>query len=341
MENFTLKNNYKNNNKYKESYNNLIEHFTDTSSCSSTCTVTTLSDIDAAYFLLYKSDPSSDSYDNYLSETTTDTGISISSLAHYVGMSDDVYNCGVCKINTATNVSDSVKDYFNNSVTSTRLTQKNVPSTNYVIYNNATIDAINTLMETQDSTWKDINSGDSDYLDKLNSFRIEQASLKEGQDLKIPYNKQLQQYKKDTSSYYDNLRLDSRNKYINQVQSSIIEKEKQKDRMATSDIMTKEREIQLNRVSFLKKKRVNQYYRISVFTLGLCIIVVAVAQMIPDSNKIIVGIVVGVIIILALVLIIGKLIRDSKRYNLDYDEVNFSPYKKDKKKKEKKSCSSN
>ena len=63
--------------------------------------------------------------------------------------------------------------------------------------------------------------------------------------------------------------------------------------------------------------------------------------MIPDSNKIIVGIVVGVIIILALVLIIGKLIRDSKRYNLDYDEVNFSPYKKDKKKKEKKSCSSN
>ena len=40
----------------------------------------------------------------------------------------------------------------------------------YVIYNNSTIDAINTLMETQDSTWKDINSGDSDYLDKLNSI---------------------------------------------------------------------------------------------------------------------------------------------------------------------------
>ena len=193
------------------------------------------------------------------------------------------------------------------------------------------------MMNQQDKTWKNIYSEDTDYQDKLNDFRDEQASLKEGQDLKIPYQKEVKQYMLDTESYYDHLRIDSRNNYIDKVQNNILEKDKQKDRMATSDIMTKEREVQIGRVSFLKKKRVNQYYRISVFTLGLCIIVIAVAQMVPDSNKMIVGIVVGVILVLALVLIIGKLIRDSKRYNLDYDEVNYSPYKK--KKNNKKSCS--
>lgn len=344
MENFTVKNDYKKKNKYKESYNNLIEHFTAesetdyTSGCDSSCLTTTLSDDEAAYFLLYKSDASVDMYDSVLDSTTTVTGIQISILGHVVSMSDEVYNCGVCKISSASNVSDEMKTYFNTSLATSRATQKNTPSTDYVIYNNSTIDAINTLMLTQDQTWKDIQVGDSKYLDKLNSYRIEQGSLNVSNQHKVPYKKSVDKYNQQTSSYYDNLRIDSRNSYINDVQTSILEKDKQKDRMATSDIMTKEREIQLNRVTFLRKKRVNQYFRISVFTLGLCIIVLAVAQMIPDSNKLIVGVVIGVIIILALVLIIGKLIRDSKRYKLDYDEVNYSPYKS--KQNKKKGCSS-
>jgi len=336
MENFTVKNNYKKNNQYKESYNNLIEHFT-TSGCSTECTVSTLDEITAAQFLIYKNDQSTNMYDKYYSTNTLDNDITVSALAHYVGMSDTEYNCGICKITSAGNVSQEIKDYFQNDISPTRAQHKNLPSNNYKLYNNATMDSINELISVQDQTWRNMYSDDSDYTDKVNDFRIEQASLKEGQDLKLPYNKQVNKYKTDTTTYYDNLRISARNKYINDVQTSILEKDKQKDRMATSDIMTKEREVQLGRVSFLKKKRVNQYYRISVFTLGLCIIVIAVAQMVPNSNKMIVGIVVGVIIVLALVLIIGKLIRDSRRYNLDYDEVNYSPYEK--KKNNKKSCS--
>lgn len=338
MENFTVKNDYKKNNQYRSSYNNLIEHFT-VSGCSDSCTVTSLDETDAGTFLLYKNDPSVDMYDKYYSDKTMSNGITVSALASYVGMSNSDFDCGLCKILSAQNVSQDVKDYFENNVKPNRLQHKNLPSENYKLYNNATMDSINELIEVQDKTWKNIYSDDSEFNQKLNDFRIEQASLKEGQDLKLPYDKQVKKYKTDTTSYYDNLRIDSRNKYINQVQSSILEKDKKKDQMATSDIMTKEREIQLGRVSFLKKKRVNQYYRISVFTLGLCIIVIAIAQMVTDSNKMIVGIVVGVILALALVLIIGKLIRDSKRYHLDYDEVNYSPYKKKNNKKNKKSCS--
>ena len=330
MENFTIKNNYKKNNQYKGLYNNLIEHFND-DGCTEDCTVSNLDEIVAKQFLLYKNDRSIDMYDKYYSENTLKNGITVSALAHYVGMNEQVYRCGLCKIYSAVNVSQSVKDYFRDTISSKRSQHRNIPSTNYKVYNNATIDAVNTMMNQQDKTWKNIYSEDTDYQDKLNDFRVEQASLKEGQDLKIPYQKEVKQYMSDTESYYDHLRIDARNNYIDKVQNNILEKDKQKDRMATSDIMTKEREVQIGRVSFLKKKRVNQYYRISVFTLGLCIIVIAVAQMVPDSNKMIVGIVVGVILVLALVLIIGKLIRDSRRYNLDYDEVNYSPYKKKKK----------
>lgn len=341
MENFIVKRDYKKSNQYRPSYNNVIEHF-NSDSCSAACTLTgeDLDEVTASYFLLSKSDPSSDLYDTYDSETTLPNGITISALARYVSMSDEDYGCGLCKIKTAKNVSPSVVAYFedaSNGMTTKRTTQKNASQSNFKVYNNTTIDSINTLMGIQDETWKGMYINDSDFQKKLNDFRVEQASLKEGQDLKIPYEKEVDKFKRDSTTYYDNLRIDSRNKFIDQVQSSILEKDQKKDKMASSDIMTKEREIQLGRVSFLKKKRVNQYYRISIFTLGICIIIIAIAQMIPDSNKMIVAIVAGVFLLLGLLLIVGKLIRDSKRYHLDYDEVNYSPVKK-KKGKKNKSC---
>ena len=226
-------------------------------------------------------------------------------------------------------------DSWNNQVSA----QKQTSTTNYVINNNTMKATILTYMEAQNTTWKSIYANDSDFKDKLDNYMVEKAAQKVGEDQKRPYEKGVSKYNTNTNLFYDNLRIDSRNKYINQVQQSIIQKDKLKDEMATADIMTKGREIQLQRFSFLQKKRTNQYYRISVFILGLCIIVLAIAQMIENSNKIIVGVVIGVILVLGLVFIIGKLMRDSKRYHLDYDEVNFPPYEPSKKNKNKsKSC---
>lgn len=326
MDNYILKNNYKRENKYNNSYNNIIENF-EQSSCSKI-----LSDEDAALFLIYKSDSSSPTFDSYYENITLPNGETISNIAHFVSLRTQQWNTFMSCLPNYTNVSSEVISYYQTKA-STVETQRKTPSTNYIVYNNSVKDSVLSLMETQNDTWRLINSEDSDYQRKLNNFMVEQASLKEGQDYKKPYDKSVSQYKTDTDVYYDNLRIDSRNKYIERVQDDIIKTDREKDKMVTADIMTKQREVQLNRVSFLQKKRKNQYLRISVFTLGLCIIVIAIAQMIPDSNKMILGIVVGVILIFGLILIIGKLIRDSKRYALDYDEVNYDPYTKPKKKK--------
>lgn len=328
MDNFILKNDYKRKNKYNNSYNNIIENF---SVCSSN---SALSDNDAATYLIYKSDPNSSTFDSYYTTTTLSNGETISNTAHFLSIPLATWNDFLDNLDSCSNVAANVISDYKGTIASTVSEHRESPSNNYVIYNNSVKDSVLTLMSTQNETWKQINisKGDTDYQNKLNNFMVEQAALKEGQDHKDPYKKGVSKYKTDTNVYYNNLRIDSRNKYLERVQDNIIQKDKEKDKMVTADIMTKEREIQLNRVSFLQKKRKNQYLRISVFTLGLCIIVIAIAQMVPDSNKMIVGIVVGVIILLGLILIIGKLIRDSKRYSLDYDEVNYAPYTKPKKK---------
>lgn len=334
MENYIIKNDYKKNNTYNKSYNNIIENFTTSTSCSST-----ISDTDATNLLLYKSSGSS-IYDSYYSTKTLDNGETVSNIAHFLSITDsDWSTLMTCLQEGQTNVSSDVaSQYYSSDSTSfdsKRTAQKSSVSSNYIVYNNSVKDSILTLMETQNDTWKLLNSSDSDYQNKLNNYMVEKAALKAGEDYRNPYEKSVSKYKTDTNVYYDNLRLDTRNDYIKQVQDNIIEKDKVKDKMATADIMTKGREIQLRRVAFLRQQRVNNYYKISVFILGLCIIVIAIAKMVPDSNKIATGVVVGLIIIFGLYLVIGKLIRDSKRYNLDYDEVNYPKYSPKKKKKKK------
>ena len=325
MDNFILKNDYKKKNKYTNSYNSIIENF---SVCSSN---STLSDADAATFLIYKSDPSSSTFDSYYENTTlSGTTQTVSNISHFLSIEASTWNDFLDTLNNCSNVSSDVINAYKGTIASTVEEHRTSPSNDYVVYNNAVKDSVLSLMTTQADTWKQINisQGDTDYQNKLNNFMVEQAALKEGQDHKNPYNKGVSQYKTDTDVFYNNLRINSRNQYVKRVQDNIIQKGREKDKMVTADIMTKGREVQLNRVSYLQRKRKNQYLRISVFTLGLCIIVIAIAQMVPESNKMIVGIVVGVILLLGLILIIGKLIRDSKRYSLDYDEVNYAPYKK-------------
>tara|TARA_A100001015_G_C15038360_1_gene737826 strand:- start:3464 stop:4480 length:1017 start_codon:yes stop_codon:yes gene_type:complete len=336
MENYIVKNDYKNNEIYNNSYNGIIENF-------GTSGTSEISETSANDLLLYKSNPDGN-YDSTYSTKTLDNGETITALAHFLSItSSDWGNYMTSLQNGYSNVDSAIaetyygtsSDSWNNQVS----VQKQTSTTNYVINNNTMKDTILTYMEAQNTTWKSIYANDSDFKDKLDNYMVEKAAQKVGEDQKKPYEKGVSKYNTNTNLFYDNLRIDSRNKYINQVQQSIIQKDKLKDEMATADIMTKGREIQLQRFSFLQKKRTNQYYRISVFILGLCIIVLAIAQMIENSNKIIVGVVIGVILVLGLVFIIGKLMRDSKRYHLDYDEVNFPPYEPSKKNKNKsKSC---
>lgn len=288
----------------------------------------------ANLFLLYKH-KTNYYYNRYRTTIKLETGDTISILSYLVSLDDITYENGYNIIMKAKNVYYTVKNSFK-LLNQKREKQKSPFYNDRKIENDAIKAAILTQTKAQDASWKDINANDPDFLDKIKDFQIEQDGLKNESDLKNNFNKQVSNYYQNTNDYYNSLQLNHKNEYIKEVQDDKIMEDIKKNEMLVSDIMTKEREIQLARYAYFQKKRVNQYLNILIFITGLCIIILAIGKIKPDLNKLIIIISLGVFLLIGFILIIGNLIRDSKRYSLDYDEIVFSPWKSPDKKKKKK-----
>lgn len=299
---------------YKKNYNSIIEHFS----------TVELTDTIAKKFLIYKENNST-SYNKHYTEKTLPNGEIISVLAVLVAMSDSDYNNDYnIIIKNASNVSDDIKNIYSGFDTK-RTEQKATPEP--IIAYNSLKDVVSNYMDLQDEAWKNIYNNDPEFQIKLNDYRIEQNALSEEQQLNNNYNTIVNNYDKYSNNMYNNHRMKSRNKYIHDVQNNIIQTDILKDKMLSSDIMTKQREIQLLRYAYLQKKKMNDCLKLTAFIFILIIIILSIAKLFPNISKNIIGILVGILFFIWIILIVGKMIRNSKRYGLDFDEVNFGNYK--------------
>ena len=287
----------------------------------------------ANIFLLYKENTKY-YYNRYKKETTLETGQTISILTYLVSLDDITYEKGYNLIHKARNVYSNVKNAFK-LLNQQREKQKSTLYNDRTIENDALKTAVLTQIEAQKAAWINSNASDPDFINKLTDFEMEQTSLREETQLKNNFNTQVNNYYQNTNDYYNSLKLNHKNEYIKEVQDDKISQDIKKNEMLVSDIMTKEREIQLARYVYLKKKRTNQYLNILILITGLCIIILAIGKIKPDLNKLIIIISLGVFLLIGIILIIGNLIRDSRRYSLDYDEIIFSPWLPPDKKKKK------
>ena len=287
----------------------------------------------ANIFLLYKENTKY-YYNRYKKETTLETGQTISILTYLVSLDDITYEKGYNLIHKARNVYSNVKNAFK-LLNQQREKQKSTLYNDRTIENDALKTAVLTQIEAQKAAWINSKASDPDFVNKITDFEMEQTSLREETQLKNNFNTQVNNYYQNTNDYYNSLKLNHKNEYIKEVQDDKISQDIKKNEMLVSDIMTKEREIQLARYVYLKKKRTNQYLNILILITGLCIIILAIGKIKPDLNKLIIIISLGVFLLIGIILIIGNLIRDSRRYSLDYDEIIFSPWLPPDKKKKK------
>jgi hypothetical protein len=282
----------------------------------------------ATIFLLSKN--GTKYYYNTLKESITlRTGETISNLSYFISLDDDTFDDGFNLILNSKNVDNNIKNQFK-LINQKREKQKSTLYNDKEIENEALKAAVLTQIDSQEALWKNINSEDPNFLEKVQDYNIEQKGLREESMLKNQFNTQVSNYYQNSSDYYNSLKLNHKNEYIKDVQDEKILQDIRKNEMLVSDIMTKEREIQLARYAYFQKKRVNQYVNILILISGLCIIILAIGKIKPDLNKFIIIICLTVVLLLGLIIIIGNLVRDSRRYSLDYDEINFKPWNKPK-----------
>lgn len=317
---------------YKKKYNSIIEHFSDNK---------LLDEITARNFLIYKQDSSSNMYNNHYenvkeaiddmpnqnrygsSSPILDIGESqnIGVLAVLVGMTNVNYNNGYNIIQNADNVSENIKTKYREL---NEQRKQQIDNPNYVLAYNSLKDVISQYMGYQDKIWKNIySSSDPEFDIKLNDHVIEQNALSEEYILNNDYKNKVNEYDKYSKDMYNMHRMKSRNQYINEVQSNIIKNDMVKDKMLTSDIMTKEREIQLTRYAYLQKKRINDGLKLTIFFFILIIIFISIGLIATNIPKIVIGIISGLFAFIWLILIIGKMHRNNLRYKLDFDERDF------------------
>jgi hypothetical protein len=282
----------------------------------------------ATIFLLSKN--GTKYYYNTLKQSITlRTGETISNLSYFISLDNDTFDDGFNLILNSKNVDNNIKNKFK-LINQQRGKQKSTLYNDKAVENEALKAAVLTQIDSQDALWKNINSEDPNFLEKVQDYNIEQKGLREESMLKNQFNTQVSNYYQNSSDYYNSLKLNHKNEYIKDVQDEKILQDIRKNEMLVSDIMTKEREIQLARYAYFQKKRVNQYVNILILISGLCIIILAIGKIKPDLNKFIIIICLTVVLLLGLIIIIGNLVRDSRRYSLDYDEINFKPWNKPK-----------
>lgn len=333
-----------------EGYNfKIVEGFqSNTGMCSSTPTPSQEQVTNAANtFWLENSGGVYSGGDANYTKTMAD-GQQISLLAHVTGMTDEAFNLAFCILETASrngnnyspNVSSSI---FGNSSSVSNITntssatekglyalqkyrdiQRTTPTNNFKLEADVISDVVNRLIEDQDLVWQAQNSGDSDFSDKLKQFQLEQAALQKGNEFSSPFKENVNQYKSNTNFYDNNLRLQARNKFITQFQEYSLNKTSGKEKMLSADIETKERYIQINRYEYMYKKDRVFYCKMIIVILGLAAICYGVGLSMNEEKKKIFNIFTIAIYVLGVIVLWLKISRDSVRYNLDWDEINFA-----------------
>lgn len=177
----------------------------------------------------------------------------------------------------------------------------------------------------------DLNPNDDHEL-RQNQYIIEQDTMVKGQQMQDTYDKNVQIYEINTtgneSCKKNTVDLEAKTKYINKLQENVIEDNNNKNIMLKADIQTKDRQIQINRYEYFKKKSIIFYCKLIIVIAGILAIIYSIGLKFPDKRYIFNILSVSVLII-GLFLIGMKIKRDSMRDNLDWDAIEFASYEWD------------
>jgi hypothetical protein len=177
-----------------------------------------------------------------------------------------------------------------------------------------------------------IMSEQDDYELRKDQYAIEQGSLMKGQTMQNTHDTNLQTYnnvdnnsKQCKHNKKNNIDLEVKTNYINNIQQNVINDNKDKNKMLLSDIQTKDRQIQINQYEYFKKKDIVFYCKLIISIAGILAIIYSIGLKFPDKKSIFRNLAI-VVLILGIILLGMKIRRDMVRDNLDWDEIEFPNY---------------